>query len=159
MIRSEGTVQIFLVILALTLGVMAVIFAVFLWEYYRIVFVFLALMPIWYFMGKLFSRHITSIDTLREKEDENLALELAGLEERSTAFLQNNQQERENARQETLKGLAASINSLEEEIQGLNAEAELFDLKLLRSNTAHEIFEMKDIAEKMTALKKMQKEV
>ena len=159
MIRSEGPVLIFLVILALILGVVAVIFAVFLWEYYRIVFVFLALMLIWYWLGKLFSRHITSIDTLREKEDENLALELAGLEERSTAFLQNNQQERENARQETLKGMTASINSLEEEIQGLNAEAELFDLKLLRSNTAHEIFEMKDIGEKMSALKKMQKGV
>ena len=159
MIRAEGPVLICLVILGLTFGVVAVIFAFFLWEYFRLVFVLLALMLVWHFMGKLFSRHITSIDTLREKEDANLALELAGLEERSAAFLQNNQQEREQARQDTLKGMAVSINSLEEEIQGLKAEAELFDLKLLRSNTAHEIFEMKDIGEKMAALKKLQKGV
>ena len=159
MIRSDGPVQIFLVILALTLGVVAVVFAMFLWMYYRIVFVFLALMLIWYLLGKLFSRHVTSVDALREKEDANLTLAIAGLEEQSTVFWVKNQQEREQARQDTLKGMASSINSLEDEIQGLNAEAELFNLKLLRSNTAQEIFKLEDIAEKMSALKKLQKGV
>lgn len=159
MIRSEGPVLVFLVILGLTLGVAAVIFAIFLWDYFRIVFVFLALMLVWNFMGKLYSRQITRIDTLQEKEDGTLVAELAGLQQRSNAFLEKNQRERQQARQDTLNDMTASIKSLEDEIQGLNAEAALFDLKLLRSNTAHEIFEMKDIGEKLSALKKMQKGV
>jgi hypothetical protein len=159
MIRADGPVQIFLVILGFTVGVAAIIFGLYLWEYYRIVLVLLVLMLVWYFMGKAFSRMATSFDIAREQADADLAGELAELEERSTAYFANNQKDREQARQETLQGMADSIQSLEEEIQGMKAEAELFELKLLRSNTAHEIFELKDIGEKLAELRKLQKGV
>jgi hypothetical protein len=150
---SDDRALVFMLFLGLTFGGVAIVFAYYLWEYARIVFIMVALMLAWYFLGKSLSRNIARCDISREEADAHLTSELARIEDQARIFVENTQAEQGKARHAVVKEMGDAISGLENVIQELSATAGLFNLKLLQSRTAHEIFKLNDIEEKMEVLR------
>jgi hypothetical protein len=152
---SDDRALVFMLFLGLTFGWVALIFGYYLWLYARVVFVMVALMLAWYFLGKSLSKKITRQDILREEADAQLTSKLAQIEEQARIFAANTQEEQGKARNVVASEMDDAILGLDKKIQELSATEDLFNMKLLQSRTAHEIFGLKDIEEKMAALRNM----
>ena len=137
---SNDQIPFFLIVLGAILGIVAVLFAFFLWLNFRAVFVILALMLAWYFVGKSFSKTITSHDVKHEEENALLAVAIVQLEEKTAATEKSHKEESAEARDTVHKKMENSISELEKEMQEVYAAAGLFDLKMLRTRAANEIF-------------------